>query len=71
MVFLNNKFGTGCSKENIENPRDFQLSIFPSDAFFQSMIRYDELKNMKDVRSHAKTKTFSVFISEMLSEGVE
>ena len=56
---------------NIENPRDFKVSIFPSDSFFQSMVRYGELRNMKNVRSHGKMKTFSVFILEMLSKGVE
>ena len=42
-------FGTGCSQENIENPNDYKVSIFPSNYFFQSMNRYDELRNMENV----------------------
>ena len=48
-VYLHLYFGTYDSSENIENPRELNLQIFPTDTFHDKMNRYQMLNKSKNV----------------------
>ena len=50
-VFLHHFFGTQDSPENIENPRQLNLRIFPDENFYTKMVRYEMLRKSKNVGS--------------------
>ena len=43
-VYLHNFFGTHDCAENIENPRQLNLRIFPNENFYTKMVRYEILR---------------------------
>ena len=49
-IYLDVYLGTRNNVANIESPMAHKLYIYPSQAFMNRMIRFDELKKMKKVR---------------------
>ena len=50
-VFLHEYLGTRDNPENIENPRELNLRVFPTEHFNNQMLRYTMLRKSKSVRS--------------------
>ena len=50
LAYLNNFFGVRVNSNNIENPSNHQLMIYPSDCFHRRMMRLDEIRTSSIVR---------------------
>ena len=46
---LNSYFGTDENDNNVENPRKFDLLVFPSPQFREEMLTYNEIRDAKRV----------------------